>query len=150
MLSINSTPLHLKRNERERVSAAQPQAEVLSIVYVIPNAALARQELAAADECVARLLARGTAFHELGLPEHFAPLHASLPGVSVAELRRRFRSRELMGGAVSPMEYVDTFDFVVGRAEISLIADGSPLPLSSAMEQRLLSLLYSRAEAHKL
>jgi hypothetical protein len=150
VLSINSTPLHLKRNEQESISAAHPEAEVTSIVYVIPNAALARQELAAARECVARWLARGTTPLEPGLPEHFAPLHASLPGVSVAELRRRSRSRELMGGAVSPMEYDDEFNFVVGRAEISLIADGSPDPLPSAMEQRLLSLLYSRAEAHKL
>jgi hypothetical protein len=150
VISVKSRVVVLKRNARERASVAHPEAEVASIVYVMPNAALARQELAAAHACVASLPARGTAFNEPGLPEHFASLHASLPGVSVAGLRRRFRHRELLGGAVSPPEYADTFTFVVGRAEISLIADGSPEPLPSAMEQRLLSLLYSRARAHEL
>ena len=149
VMGISSRVLHLKRNEQGSVSAAHPEGEVLSMVYVLPSAVLARQELAAAHECAARLLARGTMFHEPGLPARFASLHASLPGVSVVELRRSFRSRELEGGAVSPVHYVDEFNFVIGRAEISLIAGGTPNPFPSVMEQRLLSLLYAAASTHK-
>jgi hypothetical protein len=40
--------------------------------------------------------------------------------------------------------------FAVGRLIVALSASGSPRPFPLATEQRLLSLLYSRAEAHKL
>ena len=56
VLSVNSAPLHLKRNENRRASSADPEAEVSSIVYVLPSVTLARQELAAAHECVKREL----------------------------------------------------------------------------------------------
>ena len=149
VMSISLTPVHLKRNEQEPVSIAHPEAEISSTVYVLPSAELARMEVVAAHQCVAQELAiRRPVFREPGLPEYSAALHASLPGVSVAGLRRSFRSRELLGGAVSPPEFVDEFDFAVGRGEISLITSASPEPPSSALEQRLLSLLYARAKAH--
>ena len=46
--------------------------------------------------------------------------------------------------------YEDFLGFAIGRAVITLHAIGDPRPFPSATEGRLLSLLYSRAEAHKL
>ena len=44
--------------------------------------------------------------------------------------------------------YEDFFAFVVGSTVITLNATGDPHPVPAATERRLLSLLYSRAEAH--
>jgi hypothetical protein len=41
-------------------------------------------------------------------------------------------------------------EFVPGRAEISLTAEGAPQPVAAEVERRLLSLLYDRSKAHKL
>jgi hypothetical protein len=46
--------------------------------------------------------------------------------------------------------YRDTFSFVVGAAEIVLNIETAPRPPHTGVERRLLSLLYSRAEAQKL
>lgn len=43
--------------------------------------------------------------------------------------------------------YFDTFGFISGPVEINLIALGDPRPVSKVAEQRLLSLLSSRAKA---
>ncbi len=49
----------------------------------------------------------------------------------------------------SERPHIDTFLFAIGPTVVGLIALGGETPPSST-EQRLLSLLYSRAEAHKL
>jgi hypothetical protein len=49
-----------------------------------------------------------------------------------------------------PAFYEDTFGFAVGSAEVVLRAAGVARPFPSAMERRLLSLLYKRAKAHAL
>jgi hypothetical protein len=46
--------------------------------------------------------------------------------------------------------YVDQFGFVSGSTEISLTAIGAPQPAPTETAERLMSLLYSRAAAHKL
>ena len=46
--------------------------------------------------------------------------------------------------------YLDAFAFVVGPAEITLGTFSGEKPPPAAVERQLLSLLYSRAEAHKL
>jgi len=46
--------------------------------------------------------------------------------------------------------YADVLGFVYGPGEVSLHATGVGAPVPSAIEQRGLSLLYSRAKAHKL
>ena len=46
--------------------------------------------------------------------------------------------------------YVDEFGFVAGPSEIRLNATGTPQPMATATERRLLALLYGRAQAHKL
>jgi hypothetical protein len=44
--------------------------------------------------------------------------------------------------------YIDTFGFLAGPAQVSLTATSLKRPASSAIEHRLLSVLYSRAKAH--
>jgi hypothetical protein len=46
--------------------------------------------------------------------------------------------------------YADFLGFAIGSAVITLNDTGDPRPFPAATERRLLSLLYSRAEAHKL
>lgn len=45
--------------------------------------------------------------------------------------------------------YEDFFAFIVGSTVITLNATGDPHPVPAGTERRLLTLLYSRAEAHK-
>ena len=47
-------------------------------------------------------------------------------------------------------EYFDQFGFASGRALVMLYTLSDRRPLSTATERRLLSLLYSRAQAHEL
>jgi hypothetical protein len=68
-------------------------------------------------------------------------------------LPRSFAVRQTMTFPASLHQahlYTDVLGFVYGPAEVSLIATGIRRPVPSALEQRLLSLLYSRAKAHKL
>jgi hypothetical protein len=144
---INSLVLRLKPGGQ----AAYPHsARVQSVVYVMPNTQLAWQELASARECVARQLARGR-LETIGLgAQHFAPLHATLPGVPVAELRSWVTLPELTATGLSVRSYQDRFVFVVGRVEVALSATESPHPFPTATERHLLTMLHSRAEGQEL
>ena len=54
-------------------------------------------------------------------------------------------------GTKGPSRYYEDFlGFAVGPAVIVLSDTSSPRPFPAATERRLLSLLYSRAKAHKL
>jgi hypothetical protein len=46
--------------------------------------------------------------------------------------------------------YIDVLGFISGASEIDLTAVGFPHPVPAEAEQRLMSLLYTRAQAHKL
>jgi hypothetical protein len=46
--------------------------------------------------------------------------------------------------------YRDVFDLLAGPAEVNMSAIGIGHPPPKATERRLLSLLYTRAETHKL
>jgi hypothetical protein len=46
--------------------------------------------------------------------------------------------------------YIDELGFIAGHAEITLTTEGAPRPIPAEVEARLLSLLYNRAQAHKL
>jgi hypothetical protein len=78
-----------------------------------------------------------------------SPLTASLPTASVYGLRR-------MGCIFSPCREEgfkltdDSLGFAMGRALVVLNAKSTPGPFPTTIEQRLLSLLYSRAKAHRL
>ena len=148
VVQINSAVLHLKQSEQ--ATRLLHSARLQSIVYVMPNTQLARQGLASARNCVARQLARGTLETIGSGPEHFAPLHATLPGVPVAELRSWIAFPELSATGLSVRSYKDRFVFVVGRVEVALIATESSHPFPAATESHLLTLLHSRAEAQEL
>jgi hypothetical protein len=53
-------------------------------------------------------------------------------------------------GTANVTLYSDRFTFVVGPAEVVLVVSSAPGPPNAERERRLLGLLYSRAEAHKL
>jgi hypothetical protein len=58
--------------------------------------------------------------------------------------------RAAVPGTPQTRFYTDTFVFVVGPAEMALIAASVQKPPPPVLERRLVSLLYSRAEANKL
>jgi hypothetical protein len=77
-------------------------------------------------------------------------LPSPLPGVRVLGVRTWRTAPRAWFGTADVTVYSDRFRFVVGPAEIVLAIMSAPRPPSSEREQGLLSLLYSRAEAHKL
>jgi hypothetical protein len=82
-------------------------------------------------------------------PLTVSALPAPLPGVDRSFGLRIVQSL-LRGGQIRLHIYHDVFGFLSGPAEIELTATGFSRPVPSATEERLLLLLYSRAEAHML
>jgi hypothetical protein len=77
-------------------------------------------------------------------------LRSLLPGVRVlGERTWRVAPRASFRAATVTL-YSDRFSFVVGPAVVVLAVSGAPRPPHAQLERRLLALLYSRAEAHKL
>jgi hypothetical protein len=139
-----------------------PTESVSSGVYLMASEAQAVREFdalgsARARACVRRDLETGTIKNERGGTEQFAtdyevlslaPLLRPLP---VRGIRRIERAAIPMPGAHGRSEvYLDEAGFTVGRVVVTLLAVGSPHPFPLVTERRLLALLYSRAEAHKL
>jgi hypothetical protein len=58
--------------------------------------------------------------------------------------------RTVLGKRVRLLAYLDVFDVLAGAAEVNMSASARRHPPPTATERRLLSLLYSRAEGHKL
>jgi hypothetical protein len=77
-------------------------------------------------------------------------LPSPLPGVRVLGVRTWRTAPRAWFGTANVTMYSDGFSFVVGPAEIVLAITSAPRPPRAELEQRLLSLLYGRAEAHKL
>jgi hypothetical protein len=77
-------------------------------------------------------------------------LPSPLPGVGLLGTRTWRTAPKAMFGTANVTLYSDRFSFVVGPAEIVLAITSAPGPPRTELERRLLSLLYSRAEAHKL
>jgi hypothetical protein len=72
-----------------------------------------------------------------------------LPGVSESYLRT-IAEPLLRGRRIRLYIYHDIFSFVTGPAEVEMEATGFSRPVPSATEERLLSLLLSRAKANTL
>ena len=72
-----------------------------------------------------------------------------LPRVSQSFLRT-IAQPLLRGGQIRLRIYHDIFTFISGPAEIELKATGFARPVPAATEERLLSLLLSRAQEHRL
>jgi len=90
---------------------------------------------------------RGGALH-IG-PYIVATVPNPLPGVSRSFLRT-IAQPMVRGGHIRLYIYHDLFSFISGPAEIELQAIGFSRPVSAATEKRLLLLILSRAQAHKL
>jgi hypothetical protein len=145
-----------------RVASASERGRVRSAVEVMPSAALAARNNAAARSargrsCLARFLARALPEQSTGPLRHgpvsISSLPNSLPGADGSfglRLATTAIGRNLRGGQILTRVYTDVFGFVSGPAEINLTATGLPRPVPSATEQRLLSLLFGRAQEHKL
>jgi hypothetical protein len=145
-----------------RITGTYERERVRSGVEVMPTAALAAQSNTATRSvrgraCLARLLARTSA--ERGVealphgPISVSSLPNQLPGADGSfglRIATTAIGRSLQGAQTRTHVYTDLFGFVSGAAEINLTATGIARPVPSATEQRLLSLLFSRAQAHKL
>ncbi|TMK98933.1 MAG: hypothetical protein E6G34_05355 [Actinobacteria bacterium] len=133
-----------------------------SHVTLMASEAQAAQDYAAlgsarARACVKRKLAGVAIRQEREGREPFA-IHVAV--VSLAPLLRPLPVhgiRQVKDVAIAPLGgrgrsrvYLDECGFVVGRLLVDILAEGSPHPFPAATERRLLSLLYSRAKAHKL
>jgi hypothetical protein len=80
------------------------------------------------------------------------PLRIGVPAAHPALGARTISAvpRRAVRGEPQTRFYSDTFVFAVGPAEIALIVSSVQKPPPTAFERHLVSLLYSRAEAHKL
>lgn len=135
------------------------QAElVTSKVIVLPTASLAARELiilnsARGRSCFARLIQpESTSATE----SHLRIDRVSWSSPTLPPAAHGFKVR--VSGTLTGIHtrnrpihlYIDMFGFTNGPAQIYLVDTGWESPARSGTEQRLLSLLHSRAEAHKL
>lgn len=109
-----------------------------STVAVMSNEAFAAAYVSALDS------SRG---HRCLLPRT-PPIKVSFSTLQVAPPAVGVRIGEMVGTRVE-RSHRDFFAFAAGRSVVTLIAEGEKTP-SLVAEQHILSLLYSRAEAHKL
>jgi hypothetical protein len=140
-----------------------PTESVSSGVYLMASEAQAVREFDALGSARARACIRHDVERTIkkGEREKAEPFLATpVEVVSLAPLRRPLPvagMRRIVRLAIaSPFSegrsrvYLDQCGFVVGRVLVDLLAVGSPHPLPLVTERRLLALLYSRAEAHKV
>jgi hypothetical protein len=142
---------------------ALPTESVSSGVYLMASEAQAVREFAALDSGRARACIQHDMESSIrkGERERAEPLLASpvevfslaplLRPLPVAGIRRIERLAIASPSADGTSKvYLDQCGFVVGRVLVDLLAVSSPHPFPLVRERRLLSLLYTRAEAHRL
>jgi hypothetical protein len=131
--------------------------EVSSAVEVMPTAALAAQNYDATRSargraCLKRLLPQVFATTAARRARFGSPTVSFLPNLLPAG-QESFGARvntTLVGLTSRLPLHLDIFAVLTGPAEVNLTAVGLGRPVSTATERRLLSVLYSRAQAHKL
>jgi hypothetical protein len=133
--------------------------EIASGVTVRPDAQATMREVSllrsrSTRECVARAFTRRFAGMRVG-EAHYGRFSISLlpvqaPGADAAVAWRIQTSVNFTLSEVSVPIYIDVLGFTDGPAEVYLSAISATQPVPSATEQRLLSLLLSRAQAHPL
>jgi hypothetical protein len=132
-----------------------------SVVYVMRAPAFASRNVAAAGSpsaraCVERRNARLASGRFVGrelLKRQIKVASLTLPQSGIAGFGMRVSgtlAAAQFHQKTRPAFYEDTFGFAVGPAEIVLRAGGVARPFPSAVERRLLSVLYARAKAHAL
>jgi len=142
--------------------AVQPPIEgAHSVVYVMREPGLASRNVATArsvgtPDCVQRLSVKEASGRFVGREPYKREIAASsLPFPLSSVEGYGLRVRGTVAGAVYHAKrrqvfYEDTFGFATGPAEIVLYTVGIARPFPSAVERRLLSLLYDRAKTHAL
>jgi hypothetical protein len=141
-----------------RVASTSKRGRVRSAVEVMPTAALAARNNAAARSargraCLARALPEQSTGPLRHGPVSVTSLPNLLPGADGSfslRLTTTVIGRNVRGGEIRTRVYIDEFGFLSGPAEISLTTFGVSRPVPSATEQHLLPLLFSRAREHKL
>jgi hypothetical protein len=144
-----------------KIGRGTEATQLKSSVEVMPSATLAARNFAAVRSarghaCLARLLPQvlgGTAARRA----RFGPATTSILAdpLPSGEEALGVRVTTSLTGVVAGKEtrvpvYLDIFEILAGPAEVSLAATSVSQPANSATERRLLSLLYGRAQAHKL
>ncbi len=141
-----------------------PIESVSSAVYVSESAKRASEELSALERastraCIRRAYYTGAVTQREGSTSKepiwtdvaVSAMPAPMPEVPSFAIRTTGRFFiEAPGSRGRSRYYEDSLGFVVGRTLITLHADGDPYPVPLSLEHRLLSLLYSRAKAHRL
>jgi hypothetical protein len=138
--------------ERGKIGA---RAELVSSkIVVAPTAADAAREIAAVNtarghSCFARLLRAG---NEAGAAHlRIQRLSWSRPSAVPGSFKVRMSGTVTGLSSHGPLSiYFDALGFAHGTATVFLTAQGWELPPRPSTERRLLALLYSRAEAHKV
>jgi len=134
---------------------------VRSVVEVLPSPAVAAGNLAAFQSaagmrCYVRFLEAANKRRPGALRwghTRISPLPDPLAGQAPSFARRVTNILHGAGAGGLPAQitvYHDTYAFVVGSAEVELLATGFTAPVPLPTEQRLLELLYSRATVHHL
>lgn len=144
-------------------TTALPTESVSSGVYLMANETQAVREFdalgsARARACIKHDVERTISEGEQKGAEPFfaapvevvslAPLLGPLPVVGMRRVVRLAIASRV--GEGRSMVYLDQSGFVVGRVLVDLLAVGSPHPLPSVTERRLLALLHSRTEANRV
>lgn len=144
------------------VHLTPPLQSVGSGVYYFKSEALAREYLTVAHSprfatCVKTVASNGAkavtregskVAEPMFIDPHLSTLPVSLPGVQTYGLR--LSTHPPLSGRRGSKAYTDFLSFVKGDAVITLTAIGQGHPFPAGSERRLLSLLHTRAKAHKL
>jgi hypothetical protein len=140
----------------------QAKEVISSSVEVLPTPAVAAEHNAAQISprglnCIRRYipasLAKGNTRRLHYGPVTIHRLHNPLPGVAgsfAVEITTSVIGVPSQIAATPPHVYIDVLGFISGACEINLDAVGFPQPVPEEAEQRLMSVLYSRAETNKL
>lgn len=146
---------------RFRIGKKTAATQVKSSVEVMPTAALAAQNYTALGSargraCIAHVLAHVLEGASTGRAR-FGPTTTSILPNLLATGKESFGVRVtttligiVRGKQVRLPIYRDVFDLLAGPAEVNMSTTGFGHPPPKATERRLLSLLYTRAETHKL
>ncbi len=146
---------------RFRIGKKTDSTQVKSSVEVMPTAALAAQNYSAlvsarGRACIAHLLSHVLEGASTG-GARFGPATTSILPNLLATGKESFGMRAtttligiVRGKQVRLPVYRDVFDLLAGPAEVNMSATGFGHLPPKATERRLLSLLYTRAETHKL
>ena len=143
-------------------SAEEENEEIHSSVEVLPTQAVAARHNAAQVSprglrCIRHFIPASIAKHNTRRL-HYGPVTLShlpnpLPGVAgsfAVEITTSVIGIPSQIAATPPHVYIDVLGFISGTSEINLTAVGFPEPVPEEAEQRLVSLLYTRAQANKL